>query len=317
MTSQTPPMPGNPAPPRAEHPEGSEHPPKKKRRAGVIIGIVAAVVLVPVLAFGALALWAWWDHYVKFDMVHDKPNADRLTSMPTGEAPPVIDRLVWSPLAEFDDYTAWDHSGIMFERQGELYWDSRVRGGTWEARGDLLCEAPTYAGAGSFCVMAFTDGALVVQADEALTGDVEALTAEYLAGLAGEPTETNWFDATPPNVGDLPALAGLADAMPDVIGPEYIEQPRLGADGPTDLTHWRIGYGSEQLLATVYTAYTDHRLWGYYTSAPGLRQIDDALCSDEGAYATCVLAGSDGMLVITSPTETAEDIVAPLTAILG
>lgn len=322
MTSH-PPAPGEPAQPpgapasQPPHPTVEEPLPPRKKRTGLIIGIIAGAVLVPVLAIGGLIFWAWLDNYNRFERVHEMPNADRLIDMPRGPAPASIGRLALMSIDESTRYATADHATIGFREHDLQYWDARVRGGVWEANGDLMCEMPPegHGTVPSFCVMAFADTTISVHPDPELYDDVSELTEQYLARKAGEPVETDWYDTPPPNIDALPTIADLGARMPDVLKGDFLELPLLTDSGATDHSHWYRGYGEDQLTMSTFAAHIDHGLWGYYTAFPDLQRFGDALCTDD-MLATCVLAGSDGLLVINTALLSSEEAIAAVESAL-
>ncbi|MDO5504009.1 MAG: hypothetical protein Q4G67_12610 [Actinomycetia bacterium] len=290
-----------------------EKPPTKKkpRRRRILLTVIAA--LLTLILIGAIVIGvSAWERHNRLFRVQDPPNADRLTTLPQGSNPDVIDRFALRPPASVSPDTAVYDDGhdttIRFSEHEADYWDGRVRGNRWDPVGDLLCEETTLST--GFCAMKFSDGVLVAQFDDELNDHLGELTELYLAGRRGERPAPSWFETTPPNVDRLPLLADLRAQMPETIA----DEPIIEESGPADGLLWSKVYGSIA-FGPAYRAYSDHRFWGYYTNADGLEPRGDLLCERDRGI--CILAGSDGMLVIVGSKLDTDEIVAPVEAWLA
>lgn len=270
--------------------------------------IMGAIFLVIALLLGGLIGWVWWDHQNQVGWVQKAPNEGRLVESPSGPAPLTVGNFLYEGPAPYGIGSGYRAIGstaqLVLTIEDTRYWDAAVRGDgrtgrTWTAAGDLLCQDPGHAT--SFCVMKFSDGAMVVQGPEMDARQMAALVESYIGQRQGETAPEDWHGVTPPNLDRLQPVTGLADKLLGSSVPGITGQPIAGQQITPHHAEidWIVLYGGSQIPYLEVTGYTSHAPWAYAVQGRNVVQIGDAVCTGTGAGTLCALAGSDGMVIAT------------------
>lgn len=281
-------------------------PPRKQRKAWVKALIIVGVVLAILAAAGTvIGVLAYQDYQSKFG-VHEAPNADHMTAYPTGTAPFAIGHrastdgiVVGQPI----NYRAVDGSSIRLTEMSVAYWDSMARGERWVVVGDLLSDTSTVLG-GQY-LMAFTDMTLLIQVDEMTEEETVATLEAFLAIKRGEIVEQGWGEVKPPNLADLPSLAEKSSSVPTAFDIEPTPQDGSGA------LLWAVEFGQIRSVSGL-----SLEMWQYFTHGADHDTEGPFLCQTGDSLTTCLLAGSDAMVVAYGFPGDEEELIRILNALL-